>query len=129
MNKIGIPTMINYTGPYTALRHRCGNNDKTGQWELIATRDEKGNNEITIWTTNIPCGVEEGQSFQIDEIQSVQCGMKKDASGVWRPNVAINAKVSLVKSEFDSDSAFGDDDPFGNDDGCPWNDMDGDLPL
>lgn len=82
---------------YKALRQRTGTSS-SGEWELLVVADEKGNNELAVFTENHPSGVSEGGSFRIERILSVSYGNKKDANGVWRPNISINARVQPVYS-------------------------------
>lgn len=82
---------------YKAVRQRTGTSS-SGEWELLVVADEKGNNELAIFTDNHPSGVSEGGSFRIEKILSVSYGNKKDANGVWRPNVSVNARVQPVFS-------------------------------
>ena len=82
---------------YKALRQRTGTSS-SGEWELLVVADEKGNNELAVFTENHPSGVKEGGSFRIERILSVSYGNKKDSNGVWRPNVSVNARVQPVFS-------------------------------
>ena len=95
---------------YTAARHRTGTS-ANGSWELIATTDERGNNDIAVFASNIPSGVEEGGKFRIEKITAVSYGNKKDQSGNWRASISINAEVSPVMSydEFSKPAPEDDD--------------------
>ena len=73
---------------YLALRHRVGE-----EWELLSVRDENGHFEITLYVTNRPCGVLEGQSFRVAEISGVSYGSRKNQSGEWLPCVRVFARV------------------------------------
>lgn len=82
---------------YTAARQRTGSS-AAGEWEMLATQDDRGNNDIAVFVNNRPSGVAEGGKFRIDKITSVSYGNKKDASGNWRASISINADVSAVQS-------------------------------
>ena len=82
---------------YTAVRQRSGSS-ANGDWELLATQDERGNNDIAVFVVNTPSNVKEGGKFRIEKIVSVSYGNKKDASGNWRASVSVNAEVSAVMS-------------------------------
>ena len=82
---------------YTAVRQRTGAS-ANGEWELLATKDERGNNDIAVFVANRPSNVIEGGSFRIDKIISVSYGNKKDASGVWRASISVDALVTAVES-------------------------------
>lgn len=91
MNKLEIGKV------YTAARQRTGNS-ANGDWELLATQDERGNNDIAVFVTNRPSNVAEGGKFRIEKILSVSYGNKKDASGNWRASISVNAEVTAVES-------------------------------
>lgn len=124
---------------YTALRVRSGANDAHGHWELIAVRDSKGKNEVTIYTRNIPSGVKEGQKFNLERIHRLKFGYKQDRDNRWQPQVTIDGTVKPIESEYDA--YYGDEpgvkqseknpwDDVKVDDDLPWNDMAADeLPL
>ena len=80
---------------YTAIRQRSGTNSG-GNWELLATQDERGSNDITVFVANIPSQVPEGGRFRIEKIHSVSFGNKKDSTGSWRTAISINAEVCPV---------------------------------
>ena len=80
---------------YTAVRQRSGSS-ANGEWELLATQDERGNNDIAVFVVNTPSNVKEGGKFRIEKIVSVSYGNKKDNSGNWRASVSVNAEVSAV---------------------------------
>lgn len=103
-------TEIKTGGVYEAKRFRSGSNEK-GDWELIATRDAaKGSREITIFPTNVPCGVMEGGKFRVGTIKSVKIKAKKGPEGEWnRSETVMRAETFPVASE----DVLGDDyDPF-----------------
>ena len=55
---------------YTAVRQRRGSS-AGGDWELLATQDERGNNDIAVFVVNTPSNVHEGGKFRIERIVSV----------------------------------------------------------
>ena len=91
MNKLEIGKV------YTAARQRTGSS-AAGDWELLATQDERGNNDIAVFVANRPSNVAEGGKFRIEKILNVSYGNKKDASGNWRASVSVNAEVTAVQS-------------------------------
>jgi hypothetical protein len=97
---------------YTAMRVRNGESSR-GPWELIVVKEEgKGKKEITIWTTNSPSGVTEGNMFTIKNISMVKYGARKDGNGNWRDDVSLEAEVE----------------PMGYTDGVVFEDLD-DMPF
>ena len=100
---------------YTAVRQRTGNS-AGGSWEMLATQDERGNNDIAVFVTNIPSQIPEGGKFRIERIFSVSCGNRKDSAGNWRASISVNAEVSpvLTYEEFHQKESP---------------DLDGDLPF
>lgn len=92
---------------YTAVRQRQGSS-AGGSWELLATQDERGSNDIAVFVANRPSGVKEGGKFRIEKILSVSYGNKKDANGNWRASISADAEVTAVQSydEFASSAGF-----------------------
>lgn len=130
---------------YTALRVRSGESSR-GAWELIVVREDgKAKKEITIWATNGPSGVVEGQLFRIKNISSIKYGARKDNYGNWRDDVSIEAEVEpMAYTDGDVFEDLGDigdcpftmgDDPFASSGDAygagedPFADMDDRLPL
>ncbi len=95
---------------YTAVRQRTGSS-ANGSWELLATQDDRGANDIAVFVTNLPSNVAEGGKFRIERIHSVSYGNKKDSAGNWRASISINADVSPVMTyeEFNRDRIPEDD--------------------
>lgn len=91
MNKLEIGKV------YTAARQRTGSS-ANGDWELLATQDERGNNDIAVFVANRPSNVPEGGKFRIERILNVSYGNKKDASGNWRASISVSAEVTAVES-------------------------------
>ena len=91
MNKLEIGNV------YTAVRQRTGTS-ANGDWELLATQDDRGNNDIAVFVANRPSNVQEGGKFRIEKILAVSYGNKKDNSGNWRASISINAEVTAVQS-------------------------------
>lgn len=121
---------------YHADRVRSGNSSK-GPWELIVVQDGFGRNhkEITIWATNVPCGVIEGNMFEIKEIESMTWGARKDQNGKWKDQVSMNGKVIPINPPTFDELAGGmddlpfdmSDDPFASS-GSPFDELE-QLPL
>ena len=90
---------------YTAVRQRTGSS-ANGDWELLATADERGNNDIAVFVSNRPSNVREGGKFRVEKINSVSYGNKKDAQGNWRASISIDAEVAAVESweEYNADT-------------------------
>ena len=63
---------------------------------MLVTQDDGGHCDIAVFTTNHPCGVEEGGAFRIDRILSVSYGNRKDSAGDWRASISVNAAVSPI---------------------------------
>lgn len=82
---------------YTAVRQKTGS--KNGRdWELLATEDERGRNEIAVFVSNRPSNVPQGGSFRVEKINNVSYSNRKDQNGNWRANISIEAEVSYVQS-------------------------------
>lgn len=129
---------------YTAMRVRSGESSR-GPWELIVVKEEgKGKKEITIWTTNSPSGVIEGNMFRIKNVSLIKYGARKDNYGNWKDDVSIEAEVEPIGyaggDVFEdigdiSDCPFTIEDPFTNSESVygggidPFADADDKLPL
>lgn len=111
---------------YTAAKQRSGETQR-GAWELIAVTNERGKEEVTIFTRNIPSGVVEGQQFLVKEIHSATFRFRKDQNERWQPNISIEATVQPITSEFGEDSSSPWDSINATDGDLPWDD--GYLPL
>ena len=61
---------------YTAVRQRSGSS-ASGDWELLATQDERGNNDIAVFVVNTPSNVKEGGKFRIEKQYCVWYDHKK----------------------------------------------------
>lgn len=128
---------------YTAMRVRSGESSR-GHWELIVVKEDgKGKKEITIWATNSPTGVTEGNMFRIKNVSMVKYGARKDGNGNWRDDVSLEAEVEpmgytdgvVFEDLDDMPFTMGSNDPFadaasayggGSD---PFADMDDKLPY
>lgn len=95
-------TMVEKGMNYTAQRVRSGSSPK-GQWELISVVDNRGKNPITVYVRNMPCGVVEGQKFNVEELFSVKYGFKKDKFEKWQPSISCEATVHPIASEYDTE--------------------------
>ena len=117
---------------YKAERVRNGYG-ANGDWELVVVKS--GRDSITVWTTNVPSGVQEGGEFRVKSIKSFTkkkvpykdgkiCRDRGDRNVEWREEVDCNAELEAVgfsEAPFDFDDAedlFGDN-PFDNDDDLP----------
>ena len=92
---------------YRAARKRSGTSAR-GDWELLRVTDKGGKQAITIWVTNQPCNVNEGDMFRVESIEEVKFGFRKDGGGFWKPDVNVNATVSKIESEFDNMDGVGE---------------------
>lgn len=98
---------------YTASRVRSGSGSR-GDWELVVIRPEgKARQEITIFPTNVPCGVKEGDVFSVKEISAVSVKRSKNAEGVWSGDKTSVDAVIVPFSVDDLDEIDGfEDGPF-----------------
>lgn len=70
-------------GEYTANTVRSGENSR-GPWELVVVKAEgRARQKITIFPTNYPTGIQEGENFIIKEITGVVVKQKQDSNGGW----------------------------------------------
>lgn len=126
---------------YTAMRVRNGESSR-GHWELIVVKEEgKGKKEITIWATNSPSGVTEGNMFRIKSVSMVKYGARKDGNGNWRDDVSLEAEVEpmgytdgVVFEDLDDTPFSMGSDPFADaanayGGGDPFAESDDKLPL
>lgn len=133
---------LDLTSGFKAALVRSGVSSR-GNWELIVVKEEgRGKRQITIWPTNAPSGVVEGNLFRIKNIPVVKYGARKDQNGNWRDDVSIEAEVESM-SYTDNGSAFDDlddcpfamgEDPFANASAYgggsdPFADLEDKLPL
>lgn len=71
-------------GEYSANKVRSGDNDR-GHWELIVVKAEgRARQKLTIFPTNQPTGIQEGENFIIKEITGVAVKQKQDHNGEWK---------------------------------------------
>lgn len=99
-------------GEYKAARVRSGTSQR-GDWELVVVKaDGKARQEITIFPSNTPSGVQEGEQFILKDILGVTIKKKKDADGNWtKEEVAVSAELEAlepVSLDDVSSSDFGD---------------------
>lgn len=100
-------------GEYTAARVRSGSSER-GDWELVVIKGEnRARQELTVYPTNMPCGVTEGEKFTLNSITGVQMKKRRDADGNWtKEEVSIMAEIRpLAPNELeDFDSPFSSSD-------------------
>lgn len=71
-------------GEYTATRFRSGENDR-GHWELVVVKAEgRARQNLTIFPTNSPTGIQEKDNFIVKEISGVAVKQKQDSNGEWK---------------------------------------------
>lgn len=108
---------------YRCNKFRQGENEN-GKWELVGIADAKGNNEVTIFPSNAPCGAYEGCEFVIREIHKVKIGRKLNkAEGKWYQQNTIDAEIDVIKSDIPMEDGV-----FSDVSDLPW-DVDSELPL
>lgn len=76
---------------FTASVHKKGVS-QGGEWEFVSIKEEKGRKTMTVWASNIPSGVEEGQPFIVEKIDRVKYGSRKVADK-WFDEVTITAVI------------------------------------
>jgi hypothetical protein len=83
---------INSPDPLIAFKTKSG-----GEWEFIKVKGEgKDRKTVTLWPTNIPTGIEEGDAFRVTSITSAKYASRKDNQGVWRDEFSLNCAVEKV---------------------------------
>ena len=86
---------------YVAKKKRSGTSDK-GDWEMVTILDNRGKNEVAVFALNRPTGIQEGQKFTVESIQSLKWGFKKDRNDKWQPHCTCEAVIHPIGSEFES---------------------------
>lgn len=87
-------------GTYTANKVHSGTNDR-GDWELVVVKAEgRARQRLTIFPTNMPTGIREGESFTIKEITGVAVKQKQDHNGEWKLfDTNVWAELERIEAE------------------------------
>lgn len=101
---------IEIGGEYKATRVRSGENDR-GEWELVVVKAEgRARQNLTIFPTNIPTGIHEGDIFKVNKIEGVAVKQKKDSNGNWTlQDTNVWAELEKVSSDAFADLGGLDD--------------------
>lgn len=85
-------------GTYSAARARSGESSR-GPWELVVVKaDGRARQKITIFPTNMPTGIQDGESFIVKEINGVEVKQKQDGNGEWRfTDTQVYAELERIK--------------------------------
>ncbi len=93
MNNLKVGTI------YVASAHKEGQN-RSGRWESLTVRDERGKNPITVFVENIPSNVEENGAFRIERILDVSFGrrqMGEDFVSVSNIHAVVSPVVCMAE--------------------------------
>ena len=72
-------------------------------WELIKIKGiGKDRKTVTLWPTDAPSGIKEGDTFRVTKILSVKYASKQDQRGEWRDEVSLNVAVEKVSGAPDT---------------------------
>lgn len=72
-----------------------GNADR--HWEFIKIRGlGKDRKTVTLWPTDAPSGIKEGDSFRVTKILSFKVMSKQDPRGEWHDEISLNVAVEKV---------------------------------
>lgn len=86
--------IIKKNGPDPLVAHAVKQGDT---WELIKVKGiGKDRKTVTLWPTNAPTGIKEGDTFRVTSIESFKVASKKDPRGEWRDEISLNVAVEKV---------------------------------
>jgi hypothetical protein len=86
--------IIKVNGPDPLVAHAVKQGDT---WELIKVKGiGKDRKTVTLWPTNAPTGIKEGDTFRVTAIESFKVASKKDPRGEWRDEISLNVAVEKV---------------------------------
>jgi len=86
--------IIKVNGPDPLVAHSVKQGDT---WELIKVKGiGKDRKLVTLWPTNAPTGIKEGDTFRVTNIASFKVASKKDNRGEWRDEISLNVAVEKV---------------------------------
>jgi len=78
-----------------------GNADR--HWEFIKIRGlGKDRKTVTLWPTDAPSGIKEGDSFRVTKILSFKVMSKQDPRGEWHDEISLNVAVEKVSGAPDT---------------------------
>lgn len=78
-----------------------GNADR--HWEFIKIRGlGKDRKTVTLWPTDAPSGIKEGDSFRVTKILSFKVMSKQDQRGEWHDEISLNVAVEKVSGAPDT---------------------------
>jgi len=71
---------------------------KSGRsWEFIKIKGiGKDRKTVTLWPTNAPTGIKEGDTFRVTNIASFKVASKQAPNGDWRDEISLNVDVERV---------------------------------
>lgn len=81
---------------YKADDFRAGCTEKGKNWEMLTVLDENGKNGISVFPINVPCGIEKGDEFLVESIESISSGFRKGSDEKWYATTSVNAVVSAA---------------------------------
>jgi len=86
--------IIKVNGPDPLVAHAV----KQGNtWELIRVKGiGKDRKLVTLWPTNAPTGIKEGDTFRVTSIESFKVASKQDPRGGWHDEISLNVAVEKV---------------------------------
>lgn len=88
--------------PLVADKVKSGGNGGRS-WEFIKVKGiGKDRKTVTLWPTDAPSGIKEGDSFRVTKILSVKYASKQDQRGEWRDEVSLNVAVEKVSGAPDT---------------------------
>ena len=85
--------IIKVNGPDPLVAHAVKRGDT---WELIRVKGIKDRKLVTLWPTNAPTGIKEGDTFRVTSIESFKVSSKKDPRGLWHDEISLNVAVEKV---------------------------------
>lgn len=86
--------IIKVNGPDPLVAHSVKKGDT---WELIKVKGiGKDRKTVTLWPTNAPTGIKEGDTFRVTAIESFKVASKKDPRGEWHDEISLNVAVEKV---------------------------------
>ena len=82
--------------PLVADKVRSGGNGGRS-WEFIKIKGiGKDRKTVTLWPTNAPSGIKEGDTFRVTKILSFKVASKQDPRGEWHDEISLNVSVEKV---------------------------------
>ena len=82
--------------PLVADKVKSGGNGGRS-WEFIKIKGiGKDRKTVTLWPTNTPSGIKEGDTFRVTSIASFKVASKQDHRGEWHDEISLNVAVEKV---------------------------------